>query len=96
METGDRIYNLMKAYAVREGFTRKDDEWPARFYNEPLPDGVAKGAVASREKMDRILDEYYELRGWDKTRGVPTKKRLVELDLGNVADELSKPGLIPE
>jgi len=92
--TGDRIFHLIKAYNVREGLTRKDDEWPARFYEEPIADGVAKGTVLSREKMEGLLDEYYELRGWDKTKGVPTREKLVELGLDYVADELSRLGRI--
>ena len=89
MKTGDRIFNLMKAYIVRQGLTRKDDDWPARYYEEPWPGEVRKGALLSRDKMDRLLDEYYDLRGWDKETGVPTKRKLIELDLDYVADELS-------
>ena len=51
----------MKAYIVREGLTREDDDYPARFYQEPLPEGPIKGAVLSRDKMKGLLDEYYEL-----------------------------------
>ena len=79
---------------MREGLTRKDDEWPARFYEEPIADGVAKGTVLSREKMEGLLDEYYELRGWNQTTGVPTREKLVELGLDDVADELSSLGRI--
>lgn len=96
MERGERIFNLMKAYSVREGLTRKEDDWPERFYQEPWPTGPLKGRVASREEIDRLLDEYYELRGWDKKKGVPTRRTLVELGLGYVADELIKLGLIEE
>ena len=94
MKTGERIFNLMKAYIVREGLTRKDDDWPVRFYQEAVPEGPAKGALLSKDKMNRLLDEYYELRGWDKKVGVPTKGKLIELGLDYVADELSKLGLI--
>jgi len=89
LKTGERIFNLMKAYIVREGLTRKDDDWPERFYQEPWPTGPLKGRVASREKIYRLLDEYYELRGWDKETGIPTKRRLVELKLAHVANELA-------
>jgi aldehyde:ferredoxin oxidoreductase len=96
IKTGDRIFNLMKAYNVRQGLTRKDDDYPARYYQEPIMGGPAKGVVLSRAKMNRLLDEYYDLREWDRERGVPTKKKLIELDLDYVANELSKKGLIPE
>jgi len=94
MKVGERISNLMKAYLVREGFTRKDDDWPARFYEEPMPDGPAEGALLSRDNMNRLLDRYYDLRGWNQKTGLPTKAKLIELDLDYIADELSKVGLI--
>lgn len=96
MKKGEKIFNLMKAYIVREGLTRTDDDWPERFYQEPWPTGPLKGRVASKENINRVLDEYYELRGWDNKKGVPTKKKLVELGLDYVADELSTLGLIEE
>lgn len=92
MKAGERIFNLMKAYIVREGLTRKDDDWPARFYEEPLPEGPAKGTVLSRDKVNRLLDQYYELMGWDKDTGLPTKEKLVKLGLEEVADELESIG----
>lgn len=95
MMFGERTFTLLKAYPVRQGLTRKDDHWPDRFYTEPLPEGPAKGAVLSRETIDELLDEYYELRGWDKRAGVPTAKKLTELGLGDIASELVKLGKIP-
>jgi aldehyde:ferredoxin oxidoreductase len=35
-----------------------------------------------------MLDEYYRERGWDEKTGVPTRAKLVNLDLGYVADAL--------
>ena len=87
LKAGERVFNLMKAYIVREGLTRKDDDWPEKFYREPWPTGPLKGSVASREKMNRLLDEYYELRGWD-SNGIPTKSKLIDLNLAHVANEL--------
>jgi aldehyde:ferredoxin oxidoreductase len=89
---GEKLFTLFKSYTVREGLTRKDDSWPDRFFSEPLPEGPAKGAVLSRDEIARLLDEYYELRGWDKESGLPTKRKLAELGLGDVADDLIKRG----
>jgi aldehyde:ferredoxin oxidoreductase len=47
---------------------------------EPLPDGVAKGQMIAKDKLDEMLNEYYALRGWDKN-GIPTQEKLKELDL---------------
>ena len=47
---------------------------------EPLPDDPSAGQSISRVKMDRMLDEYYALRGWDQD-GVPTPQTLARLRL---------------
>jgi aldehyde:ferredoxin oxidoreductase len=94
MKAGERIYNLMRAYIVREGLTRKDDDFPARFYDEPIPDGPTKGASLSRDSVAKELDAYYDIVGWDKVTGIPTKEKLLELDLVYVADELTNMGHI--
>jgi aldehyde:ferredoxin oxidoreductase len=63
-----QVITLERKFNIREGFTRKDDTLPARLLNEPMPDGEAKGKKV--EGLDIMLDEYYELRGWDN-QGVP-------------------------
>jgi aldehyde:ferredoxin oxidoreductase len=94
MELGEKIFTIMKAYTVRQGLGRRDDAWPDRFYDEPMPEGPGKGMVVSRETVDRVLDEYYELRGWDKASGLPTEKRFIELGLGDIGRELKEQGKI--
>ena len=95
MKSGEKIFNLFKAYCVRQGQSRKDDHWPDRFYKEPVADGPRKGATLSRETMDGVLDGYYEVRGWDKKTGVPTKEKLNQLGLEQVAEDLAKHGKLP-
>ena len=77
-KTGERIYNLERAYNVREGLTRKDDTLPKRLLEEPLPEGPAEGHV---NNLEIYLDPYYEFRGWDKTTGKPSPAKLRELGL---------------
>lgn len=77
---GERIWNLTRLFNVREGISRKDDTLPKRFMDEPLPSGPAKGQMISKEILDRMLDEYYQLRGWDEN-GIPKKEKLTELGL---------------
>jgi len=91
METGERVFNLMRAYNVREGITRKDDHWPEGFYQEPLGAGLRR---LSKNKIDQLLDSYYELRGWNNKTGIPTREKLTELQLNDVADELLKLGYL--
>ncbi|MFX0178506.1 MAG: aldehyde ferredoxin oxidoreductase C-terminal domain-containing protein, partial [Candidatus Hodarchaeota archaeon] len=75
--TGERIFNLVKIYNLREGLTRADDTLPDRLLNEPMPEGPAKGQTVN---LDPLLDAYYEIRGWNNN-GIPTKEKLKELEL---------------
>jgi len=76
---GERIYNVERMFNVREGISRKDDVPPNRMFN-PLSSGQYKGSQATPNELHKMLDEYYQLRGWDKN-GVPTKEKLKELDI---------------
>lgn len=77
MECGDRVFNIERMFNVREGFSRKDDTLPPRLLKEPAPMGPAKGRVV---ELDRMLDEFYEFRGWDEN-GVPKPETLKRLGL---------------
>ena len=76
MKAGERIWNLERLFDLRAGFTKKDDAFPPRL-SEPIPTGASKGEIF---EIDRILPEYYKLRGWDED-GIPTKEKLAELGL---------------
>ncbi len=77
---GERICTLERAFNVREGVSKKDDTLPWRVQHEPIPDGPSKGTFCPPEELDRMLDEYYALRGWSKD-GIPTPERLRALGL---------------
>ena len=47
-----------------------------------------KGKAVDKEKFERMLDEYYDLRGWDRATGFPKQEKLEELGLGWVKDGL--------
>jgi aldehyde:ferredoxin oxidoreductase len=76
-KTGERIFNLERAYNIREGFSRVDDTLPPRLLEDPMPEGPAEGQVVD---LEILLDAYYEYRGWDE-QGRPTKEKLRELGL---------------
>jgi aldehyde:ferredoxin oxidoreductase len=72
---GERIWNLEREFNLAAGLTRKDDDLPPRLKNEAAKTGPAKGLVNG---IDKMLPEYYEVRGWDR-EGVPsaqTRERL--------------------
>jgi aldehyde:ferredoxin oxidoreductase len=91
-EKADRIWTLERALIVKEGITRKDDVLVGRFMNEPVHGGSLNGLALDRKKWEKLLDEYYELVGWDKETGAPTRAKLEALGLGRVADDLERLG----
>lgn len=85
LKISERIRNLERMFDVRQGLTRAEDSLPKKFFEKPLAKGKYAGAVLDRAKFEQMKDEYYELRGWDKQSGIPTKEKLAELGLENVA-----------
>lgn len=90
LRDAERAYNLYKMLNVREGFERKDDSFPKRWF-EPLKrpdkneeivltDYFGKKKVGP-EEAEKILDAYYEEKGWDVEKGVPSPEKLSELGL---------------
>ena len=77
LKAGERIWNLERVYNLKAGFTAKDDTLPPRMLSNPIQSGSTKGHV---NRLDKMLPEYYQLRGWDAV-GVPTQKKLEELGL---------------
>ncbi|MHA2225302.1 MAG: aldehyde ferredoxin oxidoreductase family protein [Candidatus Hodarchaeales archaeon] len=78
--TGERIWNQIRLFNVREGMNSSHDVLPERFYEEEAPKGDAKGQKINLDTFEKAKAEYYELRGWDQD-GNPTKKKLEALNL---------------
>jgi len=77
---GERIWNLGRLFNVREGFSRKHDKLPRKFFTQPLLGGPTDGVKVSEEEFEKALNQYYKLRGWD-TDGIPEEKTLRSLGL---------------
>jgi len=77
LKAGERIWNQERLWNLKAGFTKKDDTLPPRLLKEPIPSGASKGEIC---ELDKMLPEYYKLRGWDE-EGRPTKEKLEELGL---------------
>lgn len=86
----ERVIALERAFLVREGMSRKDDMVHRKFFTEPIRDGMYKGRMLDRKTFEKMKDDYYKARRWDVATGIPTKERLEELGLRDVADELSR------
>jgi aldehyde:ferredoxin oxidoreductase len=73
---GERIINLERLFNIRQGLTRKDDIIPPRLVT------IDKREQKQVEKdLNKMLDEYYERRGWDIDSGIPKQEKLIELQL---------------
>jgi aldehyde:ferredoxin oxidoreductase len=91
LKAGERTWNLERLLNLREGFTGEDDKIPALYLkNTELPlkayDGDRYltdwfGNRLSREDLEKMVQDYYEERGWDIQTGAPTREKLIELGL---------------
>ncbi len=85
-KSGERIWNLLRSIDVRNfGRNRKIDESTLNSFEYP---GKDDGIILDREKFLKLLDKYYELSGWDIRTGYPSKSKLYELGLEDVAEEI--------
>ena len=84
---GERIWNLERAFNVREGMRRSQDILPYRVMYEPVPEGMNKGMHCPPHELNAMLDAYYALRGWTP-EGIPTVEKLQSLGLSEVVGHL--------
>ncbi len=86
-----------RAYNAREGIRRVDDypfflHWQLK-HGEPNPLWDYEQMPFTLETYDALLDEFYKLQGCDVKTGIPTRARLEELGLKDIADDLEKRGV---
>ena len=100
-KAGERIWNLRRAIMVkRENRTRENDTLNEPYFKKAIKclAGTATGLVngpIDKAKFEALKDRYYQLRGWDVNTGWPTRAKLEELGLKDVADELGSIGKLP-
>ncbi len=88
MEAGRRIVTLERVFNIREGARREDDTLPWRLMNEQVSSGPRKGAINSPEELNKMLDQYYDLHGWDRKTSIPTHETLEQLGLLDLTKDL--------
>jgi len=98
VKIGERIWNMRRAVIIEfEGRTREADRYLDNFYDvvweDPHDSGteerlVVLKAYVDKKKFEALKNRYYQLAGWDEKTGWPTRKKLEELDLKDVADKL--------
>jgi aldehyde:ferredoxin oxidoreductase len=80
---GERTWLLKRGLGNMMGVSMKDDRLPKRILT-PLKEGAAAGSVPDVEKL---LREYYEIRGLDE-EGKPKKEVLIKAGLEDLAKKL--------
>jgi aldehyde:ferredoxin oxidoreductase len=85
-QAANRTWMLARMFNIREydDIPRNHDVLPARFMDEPVPDGPTKGYTAfiSQQDFDDSLTELYARRGCN-AEGFPTTRTLRDLELTN-------------
>lgn len=100
IKRGERISNLAKQVNVREGFSREDDKVPELWFRPmDTPEGRIEmhdyfnTKVITKEDAEKMLDDYYQERGWDVRQGTPTPEKLKELGLEKYSSKQSQTAL---
>lgn len=97
----ERIFTLHRALTVKQMGTqdmRGEHDLICNWVFDKDPDIAV--FTPGTDKMDRAdmrkaLTMFYMEMGWDPVTGAPTRKTLERLDLGDVANDLAKLGLLP-
>jgi aldehyde:ferredoxin oxidoreductase len=80
----ERIFNLRKAFNVREGLPAKDQRMNERAVgNPPLHKGPLKGITIDIEGLQK---EFFEIVGWEYPGGGPSQAKMKELDIASLFD----------
>lgn len=77
MSLGERIFNLKRLINHRLGARKRDDWLPERFFTVPRREDIPPVSPAD---LQRMLKEYYQLRGWTG-EGIPSRKKMRELGI---------------
>jgi aldehyde:ferredoxin oxidoreductase len=89
---GDKLLDYYHNVPLRKGELHLNVNGLAPGHNGEVMSKV--GTVVDRDKFEDMKSEYYGLRGWDVETGLPTRAKLSELQLDDVAADLGGRGLL--
>jgi aldehyde:ferredoxin oxidoreductase len=87
IQVGIRRINLMRTFNAREGFTRKEDTLPKKFFRPLGGTGPTAGIAVGRDEFENALDLYYQMHGWT-VNGIPTLEALKKSGVAWAAEYL--------
>ncbi len=70
LDRSRRLYDLTRLISTSRGISRKDDYPGPRMFDLPIKGGQYEGRVIDRQQYERLLDLYYQKRGWTED-GLP-------------------------
>ncbi len=84
----ERSWNLLKILNSKEQFSKKDDNFPKNWFKPlkygdtmlQLKDFLGETKISEKIALE-LLENYYDERGWDITTGIPTLKKIKQLNL---------------
>jgi aldehyde:ferredoxin oxidoreductase len=86
IKTGERITNIRHAFNLREGLNPLEFKVPDRLLGRPpQKEGPLAGITIDEDTM---VKEYLAVMDWDPKTAKPSKKKLLELGLEDVAKDL--------
>jgi len=74
---GERAFTIKKAFNIREGWTRKEDDLNWRWKHEPMTKGASAGYIVTDEELEEMKNQYYKAKGWNNDGMIP-KSKLIE------------------
>ena len=75
-----RTILIERAFNATKGIRRRDEKPPQRLFVKSVSDGKYKGEILHKEQFEKMLSDYYQLRGCDE-EGVPTNAIFEDLGL---------------
>lgn len=85
INVGERICTLRRLINLKFGYTTASEKFPAILL-KPL-EGGTEGKVPD---LERMLNDYYTFRGWDRETGKPPDEKIEELGLSSLDDIITK------
>jgi aldehyde:ferredoxin oxidoreductase len=81
LAVGERRLNMLRMVNARLGIGREADRLPDKFFRPLKGGGPTAGVAISMDEIETAKDTYYDLAGWDRTTGNPTRQTLERLGL---------------